>query len=140
MSDNVKAAIIGAVSALLVTFIKDVVLDQIRRSRESKKALIDRKLTELYSPLWVAIGGGANTILQILSDDLAYAKLTANFHLLSEPLKIIIQALMKLGSGPDVRNPRMSADEQTKAIELQKEFVPLLDLEIKKLRSQYERC
>lgn len=139
MSDNVKAAIIGAVSALLVTLIKDVILDQIRRSRESKKALIDRKLTELYSPLWVALGGGANTLTQILSDDLAYSKLTANFHLLSEQLKTKVEEFMKLGSGTDVRNPRMDVSDMKRSMELQEEIIPILESEMRELRSQYEK-
>jgi hypothetical protein len=139
MSDNVIAAIIGAVSALLVTLIKDVILDQIRGARESRKALIDRKLTELYSPLWVALGGGANTLTHILSDDLAYSKLTANFHLLSEPLKTKVEEFMKLGRGPDVRSPQMTSEEIRRSLDLHKEIIPILESEMRELRSQYEK-
>jgi hypothetical protein len=116
MSDNVKAAIIGAISALIVTLIKDVIIDEIRRSKESKKALIDRRLAELYSPLWVALGGGANTLVQILSDDLAYQKLTTNFHLLSKDLRELFQEFMKLGRGNDVRHPEFTVSDQRKMI------------------------
>ena len=123
-----------------MTLIKDVILDQTRRSKESRKALIDRKLTELYSPLWVALGGGANTLTHILSDDLAYAKLTANFHLLSEQLKAKVEDFMKLGSGPDVRHPQMGPSDMEKSMELHKEIIPILKSEIEELRSQYERC
>lgn len=139
MSDNIKAAIIGAAAALLVTLIKDVILDQIRRSRESKKTLIDRKLTELYSPLWVALGGGANALTNILSDDFTYAKLTANFHLLSELLRTKIQEFMKLGGGPDVRRPQMGIDDMKRSMELHQEIIPILESEISELRHQYEK-
>lgn len=140
MTDQVEAAIIGAVAALTVTLIKDVIVDGIRRSSASKKALLDRKLTELYSPLWVALGGGANALTQMLSDDFAYAKLTANFHLLSKPLKTRIEQFMKLGRGPDVRNPQMNPGEMKTSMDLQEEIVRILESEINELRGQYERC
>ncbi len=137
MSTEVKAAIIGAVSALAVTLIKDVIIDGLRRSKESKKALIDRKLTELYSPLWVALGGGANRLVHILTDDLAYRQLTANFHLLSQELRGLIQEFMKLGSGSDVRHPEFTLDDQKKMIQLQNKLYPLLEGEIDALRNKY---
>lgn len=137
MSDNVKAAIIGAVSALIVTLIKDVIIDEIRRSKESKKALIDRRLAELYSPLWVALGGGANTLVQILSDDLAYQKLTTNFHLLSKELRELFQEFMKLGRGNDVRHPEFTYFDQGKMIELHKKIIPVLKSDIEGLRKEY---
>jgi hypothetical protein len=137
MSDNVKAAIIGAISALIVTLIKDVIIDEIRRSKESKKALIDRRLAELYSPLWVALGGGANTLVQILSDDLAYQKLTTNFHLLSKDLRELFQEFMKLGRGNDVRHPEFTVSDQRKMIALHEKIIPVLKSEIEGLRKEY---
>jgi hypothetical protein len=136
MSDNVKAAIIGAVSALIVTLIKDVIIDEIRRSKESKKALIDRRLAELYSPLWVALGGGANALVQILYDDLTYEKLTTNFHLLSKELRELIQEFMKLGGG-NVRKPEFTREDQAKMIELEKKVIPVLKSDIEGLRKEY---
>lgn len=138
MSDQVLAAIIGATSALIVALVKDIVLDNIRLSRESKKALIDRKLTELYSPIWVALGGGANVLGQILSDDFAYTKLTANFHLLSDPLKARMEEFMTLGRG-DVRHPQLNSSEMKRSMELKDEIVGILESEMKQLRDQYER-
>ena len=37
ISDNAKAVIIGVVSALLVTLMKDVIINEPRRFKESKK-------------------------------------------------------------------------------------------------------
>lgn len=136
MSDNVKAAIIGAVSALIVTVIKDVIIDGRRRSNESKKALVDRRLAELYSPLWVVLGGGANALGNVLSDDFAYAKLTTNFHLLSKQLRKLIEEFMKLGTG-DTRHPKLGLDEMKRSIELQEEIVSVLGAEISELRREY---
>jgi hypothetical protein len=138
MSDTVKSAIIGALSALIVTLVKDVIIDQIRRSRESRKALIDRRLTELYSPLWVALGGGANSLGQILSDDFVYGKLVTNFHLLSKRLRELIEQFLKLGTG-DVRGPRLGLNEMKTSIELQKEIVSVLASEMRDLRAEYYR-
>jgi len=136
--DNVTAAIIGALSALLVTLIKDVILEQIRRKRESRKALIDRKLTQLYSPLWVALSGGPNALGHMLADDFVYERLTANFHLLSEPLKTLIEEFMQLGKG-DVRNRQYSPKEAGEAFALQGKILPVLASDIQGLRNQYEK-
>ena len=138
MSDNVVAAIIGAVSALIVTLVKDVIIDEIRRYKESKKALIDKRLTELYSPLWVVLGGGANALRNILSDDFAYEKLTTNFHLLSKRLRQLIEEFMKLGKG-DIRHPQLGPNEMKRGMELQEEIVSVLGSEISELRGKYYR-
>ena len=136
MSDEIKAAIIGAVAALVVTFIKDVVIDEIRAHRQAKKALIDRRLAELYSPLWVVLGGGGNGLGNILADDFAYSKLTSNFHLLSSELRRPIEEFMKLGTG-DIRHPKFSADELKRTSELQTQIVDTLRSEMSALRKKY---
>ena len=136
MSNEVKAAMIGAVAALVVTFIKDVVIDEIRAHRQAKKALIDRRLAELYSPLWVVLGGGGNALGNILSDDFAYSKLTSNFHLLSSQLRQLVEEFMKLGTG-DIRHPQLSRDETQRTMELQTQIVDTLRSEISALRKKY---
>jgi hypothetical protein len=54
---SLVAAIVGAVSALAVVLVRDLVIERNKEHRQRKRAVVKQKLTEIYSPLWIAFGG-----------------------------------------------------------------------------------
>ena len=71
-------ALIGAGAAILVFIIKDVVLYELREKRD----LLDRRLSQLYAPIFVALKGGTGALGNIfLSDEKIFEKFTENMHL-----------------------------------------------------------
>lgn len=69
---------------------------------------------------------------QILSDDFAYTKLTANFHLLSDSLKARMEEFMTLGRR-DVRHPQLNSSEMKRSMKLKDEIVGILESKMKQL-------
>jgi len=80
-------ALIGAFTAIIVIFIKDIVLHELRESKKRKNELLDRKLSQVYGPLYMITVTGQNTITSIYSDDKVFEKLISNLHLLSPNLQ-----------------------------------------------------
>lgn len=140
MSDGITSAIIATVTALSVTLLKDVVVEGFRRRRQAQLQLLDRKLKDLYSPLFVTLGGGEYPISYIFSNDYSYAKLTENYHLLSSDLRSIMEECLTLTTGPNPRDFQLRGSCQQKYFELSKEFARILKSEIDELREQYLRC
>ena len=130
-------AVIGAGSAILVFVIKDIVLYEIREKRALKRKLLDRRLTELYTPIFIALKGGEGMLGNIfLEDERIFEKFTKNMHLLSPELYGIVQRYMKLGR--DVRSETLTVSEQKIAIDLSKQFNETFLSEFERLREEYQ--
>ena len=126
-------ALIGAGAAILVFIIKDVFLYELREKRD----LLDRRLSQLYAPIFVALKGGTGMLGNIfLSDENIFDKFTANMHLLSPALYDIAQEYLQLGK--DVRAETLPLNEQKRAIELSKKFNEIFLEEFKNLREEYQ--
>jgi hypothetical protein len=137
MSDNILSAIIATATTLAVTFIKDVIVEGGRKRRQARMDLLDRKLKDLYVPMFVALGGGTYPLSYILRDDRSYAKLSENYHLLSADLRRIIEASMRLSTGPNHRDPGLRTSDFDEYRRLNEEFDPILRREIDELRKEY---
>lgn len=129
-------ALIGAITAILVIFIKDILLHEIREHRKRKNDLLDRKLSELYGPLYMIAVTGQNTITTILSDDKVFEKLISNLHLLSPNLQKLLNEYNALGKG-DYRNPQFVPQNGKKALEISEQFTKQLEKEMSILRKSY---
>lgn len=133
----VLPAAIGASIAILTILIKDIFLHEIRRRRMDKRALVDRKLTQLYGPLYMVCVTGKSTISSVLMDDAIYEKLISNLHLLSPELQKLLNEFGDLGTG-DFRNPQFSPERMKKALEISNQFTNRLDKEMSALREAYK--
>lgn len=128
-------ALIGAASALLVVFLKDLLLTELRDRRTRKRELLDRRLSQLYGPLLVAMKGGEGTLGNLYLDDRIFERFITNLHLLSPELQDIAQDYMKLGK--EVRASQLGFSEMPAAIRLAKRFNELLLKETVELREQF---
>jgi len=84
-------AVIGAFVAIIVFILKDIILYWYRTNKQRKMDILDRKLAELYGPLFIAMYAGEGMIGNIFSDNATYEKLITNMHLLSPKLFILIK-------------------------------------------------
>jgi len=129
-------ALIGAFTAIFIIFLKDILLQELRERRKNKQELLDRKLSQLYSPLYMITVTGQNTITSILTDDKVFEKLITNLHLLSPELQELLNEHNALGSG-DYRNPNFRGENSIKAIEISEQFASRLEEEMHSLRKAY---
>lgn len=135
---TVLAAGIGAVSAVVTILVKDLFIDWQKEKRQHRLSIIDRRLSELYAPLWIVSGTSEDALRRVFADDAAYKGLMKNYHLLSCELQGIISEFMKLGRG-DPRYRTLNALEEEQAIKLSRKFVLTLTKEMDELRSTYLR-
>lgn len=131
------SAIIGACVAILSILMKDIILYELRERRKEKKALINRKLTQLYSPLYMVCITREGSISNLLTDDAIYKKLMLNMHLLSPKLQQLFNNYNSLCTG-GIRKPEFSAENSKKAIEISNDFSSVLKKEMDELRMHYK--
>ena len=133
----VVPAVIGALTAIITMVIKDIILYEIRERKKERKALVDRKLSQLYGPLYMVCVTGQSTISTFLMDDSIYEKLICNLHLLSPELQKLLNYHNSLGGG-NFRNPQFSPENMKKSIETSEQFSKRLEQEMSTLRRLYE--
>jgi len=129
-------AIIGAVSAIIIMIIKDLIFYNIRERKKNRLELLDRRLTNIYSPLYLVCVSANNMITTFVKDDVIYEKLNSNMHLLSPELSNLLNEHFKLCHG-DFRNPQMDIQEQRKAIDISDKFIKQVKKETELLRAEY---
>lgn len=132
IAKTIWPALIGAVAAIVSILIKDFYLERKRERRE----LIDKKLSNLYGPLYMVSVTGGSTIATFLSDDLIFEKLITNMHLLSSELNKLLNEYNELGRG-DYRNPQFSGKDGRIAVEISVKFSRQLESEFNELRNKY---
>jgi len=59
---QLASALVGALSALVVMFIRDVVVEERNHSKRYRRTLVEQKLSQVYGPLWIAFGGRVRTV------------------------------------------------------------------------------
>lgn len=126
-------ALIGAFVAIITFLIKDIFLQK----RKERRDLIDRKLSELYGPLYTVCVMGQSTIATFLMDDKIYEKLISNLHLLSPQLQELLNKYNSLGSG-NFRNPQFTTTAGREALEISRLFTERLEHELEEMRKAYK--
>lgn len=129
-------ALIGAITAIIIIVIKDIILYELREHKRRKNELLDRKLSQVYGPLYMITVTGQNTISSILSDDKVFDKLISHLHLLSPKLQKLLNDYNALGNG-DYRNPQFVPAKGKKAIKISEQFSKQLEEEMTILRKSY---
>jgi len=133
----VLPALIGAGSAVITFLIKDIILYEIREARQRRRELLDRKLSKLYGPIYIAMRAGEGMISNILTEQRTFEAFTANFHLLHPDLQELASEFIRLIRG-DLRKPGFTSDDEAKtAVALSKRFSTRLGEEMTFLRDQY---
>ena len=135
LDPTVLAALIGALSALAVVLVKDIILDSLRESRRSRQELLNRRLSQLYSPLWIGFGGEQGVLANVMMNEDARLRLAENYHLLSSELRSIVdEALLLVRRKGDKWEANVT--DMERLLELTPEFKRFLKRDFESLRSK----
>jgi hypothetical protein len=129
-------ALIGAVTAILIMVFKDFILYEIRESKKEKRALIDKKLSVLYGPLYTVVVSENQTLPTFFMDQSNLKNFVAHQHLLSPELQSMIDECLALGNGT-FENPTAKTNDIPRIIEISEEFKQQLKKEMDILRKNY---
>ena len=136
---SVVAAFVGASAALLVVLVRDILIERHKERRKRKQELVDRKLAEIYSPLWVALGGTEGHLGNVLDDEELRARIGGNFHLLSPELQDILGRSLLIGSFKAGKLQMNHLDMQ-RVLELTPSFVQVLKTDLEKLQGEFSNA
>lgn len=134
----VIGALIASLTALLLYVLRDILLEGRREHRRRKRELVEAKLREIYSPLWVKLGGENGALPNILGDKQMRIRIGANFHLLSPELKSLFGKLLLEGKVGD-NGLTYNVSEGRILIELQPVFVKALKCDLQRLQADFEK-
>ncbi|ANQ21424.1 hypothetical protein BA893_06980 [Vibrio natriegens] len=129
-------ALIGAVTAILIMVFKDFILYEIRESKKEKRALIDKKLSVLYGPLYTVVVSANQTLPTFFMDKTNYRDFVAHQHLLSSELQSMIDECLSLGDG-SFENPTARINDMPKVFEISEKIKVQLKKEMDILRKNY---
>lgn len=135
----VIGALIASITALLLYVFRDILLEGLRQGRRRKRELVEAKLREIYSPMWVRLGGEEGALTNILGDKQMRTRIGANFHLLSPEMKVLFEKLLLLGKVRDDGLYYGTTDGQV-LIDLQPIFVTTLKNDLKKLQDEFDNA
>lgn len=91
------SSLIGAIAALIVMILRDVVIENRRDRRRRRRTLVEQKLSHAYGPLWIAFGGDSGQLGNVLADKDARDRIGVIFHLLSADARRILGKSLRLG-------------------------------------------
>lgn len=123
--------------AVLVFLLRDIIVYEIRSRRDQKCQLLDRRLSKLYAPVFLALKGGTGGLTNIYSDELLYQKFVENMHLLSPELHALVKEFVTFGGS--VRPAEFTVHEQKRILDLSNQFSELFVAEFEALRGEYMR-
>lgn len=133
---SILAALIAATVALVIVIIRDVIIDHRRDQRQRRRDILDRKLSNAYGPLWLALGGEKGHFGNILSDRDAIKRIASNFHLFSPEIQDVITRHILLGNF-DGRELQFTLQEQQTLLQITPAFKQKLKSELLQLQQEF---
>jgi hypothetical protein len=133
---SLLAAIVGAVSALVVVLVKDVIIEGRKERRERRRILIEKKLTEIYSPLWIAFGGDDGQLGNIIGDKDVRDQISARFHLLGPELQDMLSRSLLLGRFERGEH-RLTVSEMERLLQMTPAFKQALQKDLGELQKEF---
>lgn len=134
---SLLAAIVGAVSALVVVLVKDLIIERHKENRERRRALIEKKLTEIYSPLWIAFGGDDGQLGNIIGNKNVLDQISARFHLLSPELQDILSRSLLLGRF-EKDEYLLTTSQMKRLLQMSPAFKEALRKDLEELQREFE--
>ena len=129
------AALVGAIAAIVVMILRDVIIEDRREQRRRRWALIEKRLSEIYSPLWVTFGGEDGTLNNVLGNEGMRTRIGAHFHLLSAELQDVMARSLMIGRF-EAGNFMVGISDMERLIELTPSFKATLLRDIAKLQKE----
>jgi hypothetical protein len=134
---SLVAAIVGAVSALAVVLVRDLVIERNKEYRQRKRAVVEQKLTEIYSPLWIAFGGDDGQLGNVIGDKKMRDQISARFHLLSPELQDILSRSLLLGHF-EKDEFRATTSQMARLLDMSLSFKQTLRRDLEDLQKEFE--
>lgn len=134
---SLVAAIVGAVSALVVVLVKDLIIERHKENRERRRALIEKKLTEIYSPLWIGFGGDDGQLGNIVSNKNLRDQVGARFYLLSPELQDILSRSLLVGHF-EKGEYLVTTSQMDRLLKMTPAFKEALRKDLDKLQKEFE--
>ena len=134
---SLMAAIVGSVSALVVVLVKDLILERQKEARERRRALVERKLSEIYSPLWVSFGGDDGQLGNIVGDQNMREQISARLHLLSPELQDILSRSLLVGHFENGKH-LVTTSQMERLLQMSPGFKQALQTDLKKLQKEFD--
>jgi hypothetical protein len=131
------AAIVGAVSALVVVVVRDLIIERHKEYRERKRALVEKKLTEIYSPLWIAFGGDDGQLGNVVGDKKMRDQISARFHLLSPELQDLLSRSLLVGRF-EKGEFLVTTSQMDRLLQMSSAFKQALQKDLERLQKEFE--
>jgi len=134
---SLVAAIVGAVSALIVVLVRDLVIERNKEYRQRKRALVEQKLTEIYSPLWIAFGGDDGQLGNVIGDKKMRDQISARFHLLSPELQDLLSRSLLVGRF-EKGEFFVTTSQMDRLLDMSPAFKQALKKDLERLQKEFE--
>ena len=131
---TIIAALIGSVVATLTIVMRDVILEQRKEKRRFRRELIEKRLTDIYFPLWVASSAGKSTIL---SDEASRTQVAAHFHLLSPEMQNSVNKILRMGKVTESGGVTSTSEEGKQYLDTLPELFAILERDIRELQQEF---
>ena len=134
---SLVAAIVGAVSALVVVLVKDLIIERNKEIRERRRELVEKKFTEIYSPLWIAFGGDEGQLGNIVGNKNLRDQISARFHLLSPELQDILSRSLLVGHF-EKGEYLVTTSQMDRLLQMTPAFKQVLQKDLERLQKEFE--
>ena len=131
---TIFAAIISSSVAIFVVVARDLILEKVRDNKRRQREIIDRKLSHIYGPLWLAFGGEEGQFGNVLANKEILTVISNNFHLLSPELQDIFSRYILVGNWSSGEF-QVIQSERKKILEISPILKNLLKSEITQLQA-----
>ena len=137
---TIIAAIIGAVVAVGVFVVRDLIVASHNKSRTARAKLVEEKLSKIYSPLMSLMGTKdlekSHTLAELHYNDQLRSAVSQNLHLLSPLLRDMITEALSMGRWRGA-NQGFTSTEQGRLIEMTEPFRSELFKEFEALQKEH---
>ncbi|HHC7350036.1 hypothetical protein P3467_24445 [Vibrio parahaemolyticus] len=137
MAKAIVLAVIASITAVVIFVLKDYLYQSAKDKKAEEKALLDKKMEQVYSPLYVYCVAGQRTLGTAIADPEILKRLIENYHLLSYELQTLFDSYLSLTRG-DFSSTTVPVNRGTESIDITTQFTEQLRKEMEKLTALYK--
>ena len=137
MAKAIVPAVIASITAVVIFVLKDYLYQSAKDKKAEEKALLDKKMEQLYNPLYVYCVAGQRTLATAIADPEILKRLIENYHLLSHELQTLFDSYLSLTRG-DFSSLTVPVNRGVDSFEITIQFTEQLRKEMEKLITLYK--
>ncbi|HDZ3719913.1 TPA: hypothetical protein RSW52_003503 [Vibrio cholerae] len=137
MAKAIVPAIIASITAVVIFLLKDYLYQSAKDKQAEEKALLDKKMEQVYSPLYVYCVAGQRTLGTAIADPEILKRLIENYHLLSNELQTLFDSYLSLTRG-HFSSTTVVANRGAESVEITTQFTEQLRKEMEQLKVLYK--